>query len=154
MFLLGVFAEEGDGGSGRCARTLTVRYAGVLRRSGCFFCAEDVHQSSGSPGELEVRRLSGAWSRDCPELDPEGRRRRPEFAGRLHSSLFPLAPQRRRRRLVLPRAAFLTSAIALYVFCYARLTTASPVCLERTCATRNPGMVYRLSNERRTCATL
>lgn len=52
MFLLGVFAEERDAGSGRGARTVTVRYAGVLGRSGCFLgSAEDVRQFSGSPGE-------------------------------------------------------------------------------------------------------
>ena len=52
-------------------------------------------------------------------------------------------PQRQGRRPVLPRAALNSSAIALSVFRHARLPTISPVRLERTRATRNPGVVYR-----------
>jgi hypothetical protein len=43
------------------------KVCGSIEKIWVFFCAEDVHQSSGSPGELEVRRLSGAWPGGPPE---------------------------------------------------------------------------------------
>lgn len=133
MFLLGVFVKEGDAGSGRGARTVTVRYAGVSGRSGFL-----VAPTSGSPGELEVRSLV----RELPETSGD---RGPATSLSVAASALNFDV---RRRLVLPRAASPTSAIALSVFRHASLPTPSPVHLDRTRTTRNPGVVYR------TCTTL